>query len=254
MISKLVDGPLRPLNANRGGLLYAVPRLFSTIASHISDHIASHIAPRHRCHPDCPAALKRTDAAFPHAFPQLVFCATVQRLVPEDSDPSARDEITLTVYRPVGLDVVFDRLRANCASSSVSFFGVSFNHQQIEHASERWRAQDIHTVVIKEGACLIPRLNGRDIEVQRDAIVSSHVNDGSQSCRLHVAGEHPDPGVGRVFELMMDCAMWGSESSGDGLGKACEITCREAALEILAACVRPRVYGHLNKRMLIPDC
>lgn len=249
MISKLVDGPLRPLNANRGGLLYAVPRLFSTIAS----HIAGRIAPSHRCHPDCPAALKRTDAAFRHAFPQLVFCAAVQRPVPEDSDPSARHEITLTVYRPVGLDVVFDRLHANRVSS-VSLFGVSFNHQQIEHASERQLVQDIHLVVIKEGGCLIPRLNRRDIDVQRDAIASSHVNDGSQSCRLHVEGEHPDPGVGRVFELMMDCAMWGSESAGDGLGKVCKITCREAALEILTTCVRPGCTHTINKRMLISDC
>jgi hypothetical protein len=98
--------------------------------------------------------------------------------------------------------------------------------------------RSIDYVVIKEGAWLIPRLNERELDVQRDAALP--LVDGCRrmgTCRVSVEGRNPAPEVASVLELAMDCAMFESEQGHYGSEGVCDVKVRQVGLEILTGLV-----------------
>lgn len=239
MVSKLANGSLESARKHHGRRLPLIPWLFSKALGYIR--------PRRECR-DCPDALTASDATLRRAFPQLVFCSALDE-TPEDlydgwTTPSdAPDESTATarlvllIYQPVSLDVVFDRLTADRTPSHISFFGI----QLYRHATQNivdTPARSIDSVVIKEGAWLIPRLNERELDVHRDA--ASPLVEGRRrlaTCRVSVEGRNPAPEVASVLELAMDCAMFESERGRYGSEGVCEVKVRQAGLKILTVLV-----------------
>lgn len=107
--------------------------------------------------------------------------------------------VYITVYRPVSLDVIFDRLSADRKTSSISLFGTQLFQQDVKHAGKS-RAQNIHFIGFQEGAFL----DGRKVDVERET--KSVVAGVSRKCRSYVNG-NPHPGIEDVLALMMDCAV-----------------------------------------------
>ncbi|KAJ9109994.1 hypothetical protein QFC20_003068 [Naganishia adeliensis] len=176
-----------------------------------------------------------SEAAFCEAFRQLVFFSLLFSTPTEGAESSSTvlAGVCITVYRPVSLDVIFDRLSADRRTSSISLFGIQLFQEDVKH-SGIIRAQNIHFIGFQEGAFL----DGRKVDVEREA--KSVVADVSRKCRSHVSGD-PHPGIEDVLALMMDCAVYGRErGEGDGSENVCDITLRRATLDILTATIKAR--------------
>lgn len=208
---------------------HAVPGFISILANYVRRRPAPFV---NRCSTDRTGV----EGAFCAAFPRLVFFSKCTPTITEGClVATAPVTVDVTVYRPVSLDVILDRLAADKSTNWISFFGVKFSRHVVKETAKGNRAQYIESIGLQEGSYVIPGLHGRDVDVSRDGIAVVDLGS-TQTYDIGVQGDHPDPRVRGVFELMMDCATYGMES-GRERNRRCDLTLWKEALAILTEAV-----------------
>lgn len=139
--------------------------------------------------------------------------------------------VCVYAYLAVTFGTILDRLSADKITNGIGFFGVQLSRYNVKFSAKANRAQHIELIGFKEGACLVPPVDGRDLNVDRDAVAV--VDVGSRRMyRFYDDGDNPDPRVRGALDLVMDCATYGRESGRDR-NHACNLRLRRGALSIL---------------------
>jgi hypothetical protein len=210
---------------------HAVPRFISILANYVRRRPAPFV---NRCSTDRTGV----EGAFRAAFPLLVFFSKCTPTIAQGClVATAPVLVDVTVYRPVSLDCIFDRLAADKNTNGISVFGLQLSRYDVEQSAKENRAQYIECIGVQEGAFLLPRLHGRHVDVARNGIAVVDVGS-QQRYEVFLEGEHPDPGVRHVLDLMMDCATFGMERERDRK-RACDLRLRREGLNILTEAVSP---------------
>jgi hypothetical protein len=190
---------------------------------------------------------------FCEAFPRLVFFSILSPTITEGClVATAPVVLWVYAYLTVTFGTILDRLSADKITNGISFFGVQLSRHNVKFSAKANRAQHIELIGFKKGACLLPSVDGRDVDMERDAIAVIDV--GSQETyTFHDYGDNSDPPVRGALDLVMDCATYGRESGRDR-NRTCHFELKRAALAILIEAVSHQWLSICSSRPLTMGC